>query len=123
MLFLHFDIITGYFYINKITESILQKDGLGGVMTKNGKKGNYPSLYDDFELGDRVKRVYKDKTGRNKEYRGIVLAIDEKGIEIYWDTRDGKYRPNDMEMAFTNCPVNEIYQGNDKYSPIEKDTH
>lgn len=92
-------------------------------MAKNGYKRSYPSLYDEFELGDRVKRVFKDKNGRNKEYRGIVLAIDEKGIEIYWDTRDGKYRPNDMELAFTNCPVNEIYQGNDKYSPIQKDSN
>ncbi|MCK5636930.1 MAG: hypothetical protein KAH91_05850 [Thermoplasmatales archaeon] len=95
-------------------------------MTKNGKNGNvknYPSLYDAFELGDRVKRIYKDKKGRSKEYRGIVLAIDDNGIEIYWDTRDGKYRPNDMEMAFTNCEVREIFKGNEKYTPIEKDIH
>jgi len=123
LLFLHFDSFTGYFYIKKITERFLQIDGLGDVMAKNGYKRSYPSLYDEFELGDRVKRVFKDKNGRNKEYRGIVLAIDEKGIEIYWDTRDGKYRPNDMELAFTNCPVNEIYQGNDKYSPIQKDSN
>ena len=95
-------------------------------MAKNGKNvnvQNYPSLYDAFELGDRVKRICKDKKGRNKEYRGIVLAIDDNGIEIYWDTRDGKYRPNDMEMAFTNCPTKEIFKGNEKYSPIEKDIH
>ena len=91
-------------------------------MTKNGKK-DYPSLYDAFELGDRVKRTYRDDNGRNKEYKGIVLAIDDKCIEIYWDTKDGKYRPNDMDIAFTNCPVNEIFQGNEKYSPIEKDNN
>ena len=85
------------------------------------KNKNYPSLYDAFELGDRVKRVYKNKNGRNKEYKGIILAIDNKGVEIYWDTRDGKYRPNDMEIAFTSCPINEIFQGSDKYTPIEKD--
>ena len=91
---------------------------------KNGykKKGKaYPSLYDAFELGDRVKRVFKDKSGEYKEYKGIVLAIDEKSIEIYWDTKDGKYRPNDMDIAFTNCPVGEIFNGTDNYSPIEKD--
>ena len=87
------------------------------------KNRNYPSLYDAFELGDRVKRFYKDKSGANKEYKGIILAIDANGIEIYWDTRDGKYRPNDMEIAFTNCPVNEIFKGSDRYSPIKKDNH
>ena len=95
-------------------------------MTKNVEKRkdkNYPSVYEVFELGDRVKRTYKDKNGKNKEYKGIVLSIDDKGIEIYWDTRDGKYRPNDMDVAFTNCPVNEIFQGNEKYTPIEKDKH
>jgi len=95
-------------------------------MSKNemeSKGKNYPSLYDAFELGDRVKRTIKDKKGRNTEYRGIVLAIDDNGIEIYWDTRDGKYRPNDMDVAFTNCPLAEIFKGNDKYSPIEKEYH
>ena len=82
---------------------------------------NYPSLYDAFQLGDRVKRVYKDKNGKNKEYKGIVLAIDKKGIEIYWDTKDGKYRPQDMDIAFTNCPVTEIFKGTEVYTPIKKD--
>lgn len=92
-------------------------------MTKKEKNKNYPSLYDAFGLGDRVKRIYKDKNGKNKEYKGIILAIDDNGIEIYWDTRDGKYRPNDMGIAFTNCPINEIFRGNEKYTPIEKDEH
>lgn len=91
------------------------------IMLRNKKEKNYPSLYDAFELGDRVKRFYKDRNGQNKEYKGIVLAIDSDGIEIYWDTRDGKYRPNDMNIAFTNCPVIEIFKGSNKYSPIEKD--
>lgn len=85
------------------------------------KPKEYPSLYDAFQLGDRVKRIYKDKYGKNKEYKGIVLAIDKKGIEIYWDTKDGKYRPQDMEIAFTNCPVIEIFKGTEEYSPIKKD--
>lgn len=85
------------------------------------KNNNYPSLYDAFELGDRVKRIYKDKIGRDKEYKGIILAINDNGIEIYWDTIDGKYRPNDMEIAFTNCSIYEIFHGNDQYTPIEKD--
>lgn len=90
---------------------------------KNCKKKNenYPSLYDAFDLGDRVKRIYRDKDGKNKEYKGIVLAIDKNSIEIYWDTIDGKYRPEDMNIAFSNCQIKEIFTGTDKYSSIEKD--
>jgi len=94
--------------------------GKGRLQKKNK---NYPSLYDIFELGDRVKRVYKTKNGRNKEYKGIVLAIDKKSIEIYWDTIDGKYRPNGMDIAFSNCQIEEIFSGTEKYSSIEKDKY
>jgi hypothetical protein len=86
------------------------------------KKKKYPSLYDIFDLGDRVKRVYKDKNGNDKEYKGIVLAIDKKSVEIYWDTIDGKYRPKDLDIAFSNCQVEEIFSGKDNYSSIKKDT-
>lgn len=82
---------------------------------------HYPSLYDTFELGDRVKRIYKDKDGKNKEYKGIVLAIDKNSIEIYWDTIDGKYRPENMNIAFSNCQIKEIFTGTERYSSIEKD--
>ena len=90
-------------------------------MSRKRKNKNYPSLYDAFDLGDRVKRFYLDKNENNKEYKGIILAIDSEGVEIYWDTRDGKYRPNDMDIAFTNCPIYEIFKGSEKYSPIKKD--
>jgi hypothetical protein len=95
------------------------------VMANYNKKGmekKYPSLYEAFELGDRVKRIYKNKNGKKKEYKGIVLAIEESGIEIYWDTLDGKYRPNNMGMAFTSCPIDEIFKGSKEYSPIEKES-
>lgn len=82
---------------------------------------DYPSLYDVFDLGDRVKRVYKDKNGKNKEYKGIVLAIEKNSIEIYWDSIDGKYRPEDMNLAFSNCQQKEVFSGTEKYSSIEKD--
>ena len=85
------------------------------------KSKKYPCLYVTFDLGDRVKRFYKDKNGKQKEYKGIVLAIDDDSIEIYWDARDGKYRPNDMNMAFTNCRSDEIFSGCKGYSPIEKE--
>ena len=60
------------------------------IISKIRKFRNYPSLYDAFDLGDRVKRIYKDKDGKEREYRGIVLAIDDNSIEVYWDTKDGK---------------------------------
>ena len=59
--------------------------------------------------------------GKNKEYKGIVLAIDNKSIEIYWDTIDGKYRPQERDIAFSNCQIEEIFSGTEKYSSIEKD--
>ena len=83
--------------------------------------GRYPSLYNAFNLGDRVKRDYKEKDGKTKEYRGTVLAIDKESIEIYWDTVDGKFRPEDMGVAFTTCPVYEIFNGNENYTPIKKE--
>ncbi len=90
------------------------------MIQKKGKEKEYPSLYDAFELGDRVKRIYLNSNGKNLEYEGIVLAIDDKSIEVYWDTRNGKYRPSDMDVAFTNCPLNEIFSGNEEYTPIKR---
>jgi len=91
------------------------------VNNKRKKKiQNYQSLFDVFELGDRVKRIYRDTNGGYKELKGIVLAIDEKSIQIYWDTQDGKYRPRNMNIGFTNCQINEVFAGNSEYSPIEK---
>ena len=89
----------------------------------SGKSKDYPSLYNVFELGDRVERVYINKNGQNKIYKGIILAIDEDNVEIYWDTKDGKYNPEDMEIAFTNCSIAEIFNGNSEYSPIKKDNN
>jgi hypothetical protein len=95
------------------------------MMNREEKKEayRYPSLYDVFNLGDRVKRIYRDKNGKSQEYKGIILAIDEKSVEIYWDTLDGKYRPKVMTIAFTNCPINEIFKGNEHYTPIEKEKY
>ena len=80
---------------------------------------DYLSLYDAFHLGDRVRRIYKDKKGKPLEYRGIVLAIDKESIEVYWDTLNGKFRPTGMSVTFTTCPLPEIFNGNNNYTPIE----
>ncbi len=85
------------------------------------RKTKYPSLYDAFNLGDRVKRVMLDEQGNPREYKGIVLAIEDKTMEIYWDTKDGKYRPGEIDLAFTNCAVDEIFKGKDRFSPIKRE--
>ena len=82
------------------------------IYKRRKKIQEYPSFYDAFELGDRVKRIYKDINGSHLELKGIVLAIDANSIEIYWDTKDGKYKPTDWNIGFTNCPIDEIFSGN-----------
>ncbi len=91
------------------------------MLKEKGIDKNYPSLYDAFELGDRVKRVYIDKNGESKEYKGIILAIYDNGMEVYWDTENGKYRPKNMDIAFTNCSVDEIFKGDENHSPIKRE--
>lgn len=95
-----------------------------GLEKNKGKEkiDEYPSLYEAFELGDRVIREYKDKFGNSKQYKGIILAINDKSIEIHWDTLDGKYKPSNMDVVSTNCDTTEIFKGNKWYSPIRKDS-
>ena len=90
------------------------------IIKKYKQIRSYPSLYDAFELGDRVQRLYRDIYGYSKEYKGIILAIDKKGIEIYWDTEDGKYKPGEMNIDFTHLEVDEVFKGNNEYSPVRK---
>jgi len=90
---------------------------------KGEKNKEHPSLYDAFKLGQRVIRTYEDEYGKKAKYEGIILAIDNKGLEIYWDTLDGKYKPEDMGIAFTHCNPREIFYGNEKYSPIKKEKY
>jgi hypothetical protein len=91
------------------------------IVRGDKKKKKYPSLYDEFKLGQRVIRTYEDKYGNKSEYKGIILAIDKNGIEVYWDTLDGNYKPRDMFASFTYCNSEEIFYGDEKYSPIKKE--
>ena len=81
------------------------------IITRKKKERQHPSLYDAFNLGDRVKRAYLDKNGKPQEYAGIVLAISKGGIEVCWDTKDGNYKPKKSDISFTNCPIDEIFEG------------
>lgn len=92
-------------------------------MNKDIEEEGYPSLYEAFDLGDRVKRIYKGEDGKYTEYKGIILAIGKDSLEIYWDTMDSKYRPENIDIGFTNCQVDEIFKGSNVYSPIIKDKH
>jgi hypothetical protein len=92
-----------------------------GGMNKDIEEEDYPSLYETFVLGDRVKRIYKSGDGKYIEYKGIILAINKNSLEIYWDTVDGKYRTENIDLDFTNCQVDEIFKGSSVYSPILKD--
>lgn len=92
-------------------------------MKVNKKMEKHPSLYDAFKLGQRVMRTYENKCGKKLKYKGIVLAIDKNGIEIYWDILDGKYKPVNMSVDFTYCSPKEIFEGNEKYSPIKKELY
>jgi hypothetical protein len=106
------------FIYSKI-EKVLPVDIVKKDREKKGEE--YPSLYDAFQLGDRVMRVYRDKYGKKTEYKGIVLRIERKGVEVYWDTKDGKYKPGEMNISFTHCEVEEIFKGDQEYTPIKKD--
>ena len=92
-------------------------------MKEKGKKKEYPSLYDAFKLGQRVMRTYEDKYGKKVMYEGIVLAIDKNGLEIYWDTLNGQYKPKEIDTSFTHCDEEEVFCGREKYGPIKKDKY
>ena len=81
------------------------------------------SLYDAFKLGQRVIRTFEDKYGKKSRYEGIILGIDGTGIEVYWDTLDGKYKPDDIGVSFTHCDPKEIFYGKEKYGPIKKEKY
>jgi hypothetical protein len=91
-------------------------------MKFNGKiKGefkNYPNLIDYFKPGERVKRKNIDKKGKLDYYKGIVMNINKNSMEIYWDIHNGRYCPNEIYVQFTNCSLEEIFEGCDGYTPI-----
>jgi hypothetical protein len=88
---------------------------------KNKNNYEYPSLYDYFKLGDRVMRSYYDKYGKKTEYKGVILKIEQKGLEVYWDTQNGRYKPGEIGVSFTHCDLEEIFNGKKEYSPIKKE--
>ena len=80
----------------------------------------YPSLYDLFEPGERVRRKIKGDQGQTIEYEGIIMAMGRDLMEVYWDTLNGEYSPELIEDDFTLCSVDEVINGNHECSPIKK---
>mgnify|MGYP006273054269 CR=1 FL=1 len=87
---------------------------------ENAKTKGYPSLYDEFKPGQRVIREYKKESGEIEEYEGIIMAMDPDYMEVYWDTIDGEYSPDQINDDFTLCDADEVYNGNMEYSPIKR---
>lgn len=81
------------------------------------------SLFEKYELGDRVKRTYIDKDGNIEYYSGIIMTINNDNIDIFWDTINGKYQPQKIENIFNNCTMNEILNGNENFSSIKKERY
>lgn len=78
------------------------------------------SLYNYFKPGERVSRSLRNDHGELEVHEGIIMALDEYRMEIYWDTLDGEYRPELIKKDFTMCPIDEVLSGNNQYSPIKR---
>jgi len=90
---------------------------------RKGKYEKYPSLYDVFKPGDRVKRSCTNKDDEPEEYEGIIMGMDDNSMEIFWDTVNRKYRPEEIDANFTNCSMDEIFKGSERYTPIRNEKH
>ena len=90
---------------------------------KKVQKKEYPSLFEVFHLGDRVKRTIVDKDGNTDEFSGIIMAIYNDSIDIFWDTVNNKYSPQEIDNLFNNITINDIFNGSDRFSPVKKDRY
>ncbi|MFH1014067.1 MAG: hypothetical protein V1769_06135 [Thermoplasmatota archaeon] len=92
-------------------------------MKEKERYEKYPSLFTYFKPGERVSRNLRNDEGELEVYEGIIMALDDDRMEIYWDTLDGKYRPEVIEKDFTMCHVDEVLHGTENYSPIKRKKH
>ncbi len=100
---------------------IITSLGEGEMAKKDEEKKSkaYPSLYEEFKPGERVIRRLKKDSGEIEEYEGIIMAMDPDYMEVYWDTIDGEYSPDQIIDDFTLCDADEVFNGNQEYSPIK----
>lgn len=88
-------------------------------MKRKHMHSTYPSLFQKFKPGDRVIRNWNGFKGNNEEYEGIIMTMDTDYLEIYWDTKNKTYCPKSIEEDFTKCSIDEVYNGNEEFSPIK----
>jgi hypothetical protein len=93
------------------------------LIHKKIENEKYPSLCDIFQLGDRVKRTQTNNKGIEKEYSGIIMEINDDSLEIYWDKINGIYDPKKIDCIFDNCQMNDIFNGNENFTPIKKEKY
>jgi hypothetical protein len=98
--------------------TLIKKINIKKIQNKEGH-----SLFEIYELGDRVKRTYIDKDGNIEYYSGIIMTINNDSIDIFWDTINGKYQPQKIENIFNNCTMNDILNGNENFSSIKKERY
>ena len=89
------------------------------IKEEKGQMRKYPSLFDHFKPGERVVRSIRRDNGTIEVYEGIIMALDNDKMEIYWDTLDGQYSPDAIQNDFTLCCVDEVLDGSNEYSPIK----
>ena len=84
------------------------------------RKKTTSSLYDAFSLGDRVSRKYRDSNGNRCRVEGVILAINDDSVKVLWDTISGKSDLKDIDICFSLCSKEEIFEGNEFFSPIKR---
>ena len=86
----------------------------------NDEKNNNLTLFDLFNLGDRVNVKFINNTGEKKKYSGIVMSINKESIEVFWDKINGRYKPEKNNFTFNTFEIDDIINGNENFSPIKK---
>jgi hypothetical protein len=51
------------------------------------------------------------------------MKIYNESINVYWDTINGRYNPQEFGDVFKNLTLKDIFNGNKKYSSIKKERY
>ena len=87
------------------------------------EKNNNTTLFEIFNLGDRLNCIYVNKDGKKDKYSGIVMAISKDNIEVFWDKINGIYKPEKIHFTFNTLEIDEIINGNQEFSKIKKNKY
>ena len=89
----------------------------------NDEKNNNLTLFDLFNLGDRVNVKFINNIGEKEKYSGIVMSINKESIEVFWDKINGRYKPEKNNFTFNTFDIDDILNGNKNFSPIKKNKY